>query len=497
MGDVSISWVVIIVSVLSYLILMDKWRAAKLPKNIPPGPPKLPLIGHLHLLRGGLPQHLLRGITQKYGPVAHVQLGELFSVVLSSTEAARQAMKVLDPNFADRFVNIGSRIMWYDSEDIIFSRYNDHWRQIRKICVSELLSPKNVRSFGYIRQDEMASLIRLFESSEGKPVNVSEEISKTVCTIVSRVAFGSAVKDQSLLLNLVKESLRMASGFELADLFPSSWLLNLLCFNKYRLWRMRARLDNFLDGFLEEHRVKKSGEFGGEDIIDVLYRMQKDSQMKVPITNNGIKGFIYDVFSAGTDTSAATILWALSELMRYPEKMAKAQAEVRESLKGKTNVDLTEVHELKYLRSAVKEALRLHPPFPMIPRLCVQESEVTGYTIPANTRILINVWSIGRDPLYWEDPDTFNPDRYDEVPRDIIGNDFELIPFGSGRRICPGLHFGLANIEVPLAQLLYHFDWKLPPGMTAADIDMTEKTGLSGPRKNPLILVPIIHKPTS
>nr|P0DO38.1 RecName: Full=Cytochrome P450 71D180; AltName: Full=Carvacrol synthase; AltName: Full=Carveol synthase; AltName: Full=Gamma-terpinene hydroxylase; AltName: Full=Limonene hydroxylase [Thymus vulgaris]QEU48954.1 cytochrome P450 monooxygenase CYP71D180 [Thymus vulgaris] len=495
--DISISWVVIIVFVLSYLILMDKWRASKLPGNLPPSPPKLPVIGHLHLLRGGLPQHVLRGITQKYGAVAHLQLGEVHSVVLSSAESTKQAMKVLDPTFADRFDSIGSQIMWYNNDDMIFSRYNDHWRQIRKICVSELLSPRNVRSFGFIRQDEMARLIRVFESSEGAAINASEEISKMSCAIVCRAAFGSVLKDQGKLADLVKEALSMASGFELADLYPSSWLLNLLCFNKYRLQRMRGRLDNILDGFLEEHKVKKSGEFGGEDIIDVLYRMQKDTEMKAPITNNGIKGFIFDVFSAGTETSATTIQWALSELMKNPEKMVKAQAEVREKLKGKTNPDVADVQELKYLHSVVKETLRLHPPFPLIPRLCKEECEVTGYTIPAKTRILVNVWSIGRDPAYWKDPDTFNPDRFDEVSRDVIGNDFELIPFGAGRRVCPGLHFGLANVEVPLAQLLYHFDYKLPSAMTAADMDMSETPGLSGPRKNPLIMIPTIHNPTS
>lgn len=291
--DVPISWVAIILVISSYFIFMNKWRAAKLPENLPPSPPKLPVIGHLHLLRGGLPQHVLRGITQKYGAVAHLQLGEVYSVVLSSAESTKQAMKVLDPTFADRFDSIGSQIMWYNNNDMIFSRYNDHWRQIRKICVSELLSPKNVRSFGFIRQDEMARLIRVFESSVGVPINASEEISKMSCAIVCRAAFGSVLKDQGLLADLVKEALGMASGFELADLYPSSWLLNLLCFNKYRLRRMRQRLDDILDGFLEEHRVKKSGEFGGEDIIDVLYRMQKDSENKVPITNNGIKGFIF------------------------------------------------------------------------------------------------------------------------------------------------------------------------------------------------------------
>lgn len=162
-----LSWLFILVASSYFMLSVMKQR--RVPKseakNLPPSPPKLPVISHLHLLWGGLPQHVLRSISQKHGPVAHVQLGDVYSVVLSSAEAARQAMKVLDPNFADRFDNIGSRIIWYDNDDIIFSPYNEHWRQMRKIYVSELLSPKNVRSFGLIRQDETARLIRLLEAS--------------------------------------------------------------------------------------------------------------------------------------------------------------------------------------------------------------------------------------------------------------------------------------------------------------------------------------------
>nr|Q6WKZ1.1 RecName: Full=Cytochrome P450 71D18; AltName: Full=(-)-(4S)-Limonene-6-hydroxylase [Mentha x gracilis]Q9XHE8.1 RecName: Full=Cytochrome P450 71D18; AltName: Full=(-)-(4S)-Limonene-6-hydroxylase [Mentha spicata]AAD44150.1 cytochrome p450 [Mentha spicata]AAQ18706.1 limonene-6-hydroxylase [Mentha x gracilis] len=489
-----LSAIIILVATYIVSLLINQWRKSKSQQNLPPSPPKLPVIGHLHFLWGGLPQHVFRSIAQKYGPVAHVQLGEVYSVVLSSAEAAKQAMKVLDPNFADRFDGIGSRTMWYDKDDIIFSPYNDHWRQMRRICVTELLSPKNVRSFGYIRQEEIERLIRLLGSSGGAPVDVTEEVSKMSCVVVCRAAFGSVLKDQGSLAELVKESLALASGFELADLYPSSWLLNLLSLNKYRLQRMRRRLDHILDGFLEEHREKKSGEFGGEDIVDVLFRMQKGSDIKIPITSNCIKGFIFDTFSAGAETSSTTISWALSELMRNPAKMAKVQAEVREALKGKTVVDLSEVQELKYLRSVLKETLRLHPPFPLIPRQSREECEVNGYTIPAKTRIFINVWAIGRDPQYWEDPDTFRPERFDEVSRDFMGNDFEFIPFGAGRRICPGLHFGLANVEIPLAQLLYHFDWKLPQGMTDADLDMTETPGLSGPKKKNVCLVPTLYK---
>lgn len=166
-------------------------------------------------------------------------------------------------------------------------------------------------------------------------------------------------------------------------------------------------------------------------------------------------------------------------------------------MKGKTNVDVKDVQKLKYLKWVVKETLRLYPPFPLIPRQCREEIEVDGYSIPTKSRIMINVWSLARDPEYWDEAEMFRPERFDGISTDFFGKDFEYLPFGAGRRICPALDFGVANVEVPLAQLLYHFDWKLPQGMRVSDMDMSVAQGLSGPRKNPLFLVPTPYSPST
>nr|UVW45066.1 (+)-limonene 3-hydroxylase [Agastache rugosa] len=496
MEVVEVCWALIL-AVSSYIIL-KQWRELKSQEKyskLPPSPPKVPVIGHLHLFWRELPQHALWRVAEKYGPVAHVQLGEVFTVVLSSAETAKEALQTLDPACADRFDSISSKIMWYDNKDIIFSPFNEHWRHMRKICVSELLSARNVRSFGFIRQDEMSRLILSLQSSSGSAVDMTEKICTMTCSIICRAAFGSVIKDYEVLVDLVKQALSMASGFELPDLFPSSKLVNMLSWNKSRLWKMRRRVDAIVEAIVEEHRLKQSGEFGGEDIIDVLLRMEKDSNVKIPITINAIKAFIFDTFSAGTETSSTTTLWVMAELMKNPAVMAKAQAEVRAALKGKSSVDVDDVQELKYLKSVVKETMRMHPPIPLLPRQCREECEVNGYTIPKKARVVVNIWSMGRDPKYWDEPHTFRPERFDHVSKDFMGNDFELIPFGAGRRICPGLNFGLANVEVPMAQLLYHFDWKLPPGVNLADIDMDETPGLTGVRRENLVLIPTPYNP--
>lgn len=174
--------------------------------------------------------------------------------------------------------------------------------------------------------------------------------------------------------------------------------------------------------------------------------------------------------------------------------MAKAQAEVREVLKGKAHVEESDLNKLKYLKAITKESFRLHPPVPLIPREATKECKINGYKIPLNSRILINAMAIGRDPNYWADPEKFEPDRFLESPVDFPGTNFELLPFGSGKRSCPGIAFATASIEFVLASLLYHFDWKLPEGEAMEELDMTEAFAATVTRMNNLnvIAVPFI-----
>lgn len=187
----------------------------------------------------------------------------------------------------------------------------------------------------------------------------------------------------------------------------------------------------------------------------------------------------------------------MSEMMRKPDVMAKAQREIRESLKGKKKrrIDENDIQELGYLKCVIKETLRLHSPGPLIPRECREDCQIDGYYIPKKTRIIINAWAIGRDKEHWFDPECFIPERFENNSIDFWGNHYEYIPFGSGRRMCPGASFGLANVELPLSLLLYHFDWKLPRELNPKDLDMSETIGLACSRKKDLNLIPTLYYP--
>lgn len=184
----------------------------------------------------------------------------------------------------------------------------------------------------------------------------------------------------------------------------------------------------------------------------------------------------------------------MSELVKNPRIMETAQAEVRRVFDEKLYVDEANLHELKYLKSVIKETLRLHAPVPLLlPRECSERCKINGYEIPAKSKVIVNAWAMGRDPKYWIEAEKFYPERFLDSAVDYKGADFQFIPFGAGRRMCPGLTFGIANIELILANLLFHFDWKMPNENKPEDLDMTESFGLAVRRKHDLYLIPSMY----
>lgn len=197
------------------------------------------------------------------------------------------------------------------------------------------------------------------------------------------------------------------------------------------------------------------------------------------------------MLAGSMDTSATAIEWAISDLLKHPRVMKKLQAELEKVVGMKRKVEETDLEKLEYLEMIIKESFRMHPVAPLlIPHQSIEDCMVGDFFIPKKSRVIVNAWAIMRDPNSWADPEKFWPERFEGSNIDIRGRDFQLIPFGSGRRGCPGIQLGLTVVRLVVAQLVHCFDWKLPNGMLPDDLDMIEEFGLTMPRAHHLIAIP-------
>nr|CAB3449737.1 unnamed protein product [Digitaria exilis] len=371
-------------------------------------------------------------------------------------------------------------------QGVIFAPYSDHWRLLRKILMTELLSARRVEAFRHIREDEAARLVASLAASS----------SVFMADASVRAILGDRLPDRAAFLRMIKRGQNPSALFDLRDLFPSSWIIRMLP-RGGKAERHRQEMFRLMDDILVNHRERTTAA-GEQDKImaDVLLRIQKEGDMRVSLSNGVIRAVLIDVVGAALDTSSTTLQWAMAELIANPRVMHKAQLEVRQVMAGQQHgVSEAALRDLHYLKSVIKQTLRLHPPAPFVPRVCLEDCVIQGYHVPQGTIAITNVWAISRDPKYWDDPDTFKPERFEsDNCLDYKGFDFEFTPFGVGRRMCPGINFSHANVEIGLASLLYHFDWKLPNGEKPEEMDMTEDWGVNVTRKSKLVLHPIPFK---
>ncbi|PQP95578.1 premnaspirodiene oxygenase [Prunus yedoensis var. nudiflora] len=321
--------------------------------------------------------------------------------------------------------------------------------------------------------------------------------------VVSRAAFGNKCKYQHEFTLLLGEILLLASGFNIVDLYPSLTFLRSMSGMKPAMMKIQKKIDVILQDIVREHKMKREATRKGfgrlgedeEDLVDTLLNYEEANKHEFHLTTDQIKDVIMDIFSAGSETSATTIEWAMSELLKNPRVMEKAQLEVRQVCEGKNKIEEEDVQKLHYLKLVVKETFRLRPSVTLVQREARERCEIGGYTIPAKAKIIVNAYAIGRDPKLWADPECFQPERFQGSSIDFKGNNFELLPFGAGRRICPGISFATSNIELGLAQLLYHFNWNLPNGTKLEALDMAENFGITNRRKNHLHLIATTYIP--
>ncbi|CAL4940165.1 unnamed protein product [Urochloa decumbens] len=485
--------------------VLKRFLGPKPPRHYPPGPWKLPVIGSMHHLVNVLPHRALRDLAGAHGPLMMLQLGETPLVVVSSREMSRQVLKTHDANFATRPKLLTGEIVLYRWADILFSPSGEYWRKLRQLCAAEVLSPKRVLTFRHIREQEVRDDDH-GESGGEDTSSRADDASGPERDVLQpgdqhrlpRVLREQTEEDE--YLKAMKTGVSLASGFTIPDLFPS-WRPVLAAVTGMRrtLEDVHKTVDSTLEAVIEERQPvrdekARSGKSAAaaeeaENLVDLLIGLQERGSSGFHLNRDSIKAIIFDMFTAGTGTLASSLDWGMSELMGNERVMSKLQGEIRAAFRGKAAVMEADIQaaDLPYLKLVIKETLRLHPPVPLlVPRESIDECEIEGYKIPAKSRVIVNAWAIGRDPKYWDDAEEFKPERFEGNTMDFMGSSYEYIPFGAGRRMCPGISYGLPVLDMALVQLLYHFNWSLEEGVN--EVDMTEAPGLGVRRKSPLLL---------
>ncbi|XP_054787729.1 cytochrome P450 CYP736A12-like [Prosopis cineraria] len=457
----------------------------------PPSPPGLPVLGHLHLL-GELPHRSLQTLATTYGPIMSLSLGHVPTIVLSTANAAELFIKSNDVVFANRPLLQAFEYFSYGFKGLVFSEYGPYWRGMRRLCKLNLLSASKVESFAPLRMKEVEKMVKEVDRAvmANQIVNLSEVVNDVLESMVYKTILGCDIKKNHGLdlKGIVQEVMRLSGAFNLADYVP--WL-GVFDFQgmRRRFKRIGKALDEVLEEILKEHEEASSSKANHNDFIDILLSLMHEDD---DIDRTNIKAIVVDMIGAALETSATIIVWALSELLRNPMVMKALQHELDTVIGPDNLVEEKDIGKLDYLEMVVKETFRLHPAGSLLPRETVEDVEVGGYYVAKKTRIMVNMWALGRDPKAWpEKTEEFWPERFLETEVDFRGRDSLIfMPFGTGRRGCPGIQLGLCTVKLVVAQLIHCFRWELPSGMTPEDLDMKEKFGLSMPKAEHLLAVP-------
>uniref|UniRef100_A0A0E0B3H3 Flavonoid 3'-monooxygenase n=1 Tax=Oryza glumipatula TaxID=40148 RepID=A0A0E0B3H3_9ORYZ len=488
------SWASVLVIVLAAVVflLATILRHGRRAYRLPPGPNPWPIIGNLNLI-GALPHRSIHELSKRYGPLMQLRFGSFPVVVGSSAEMARFFLKSHDIVFTDRPRTAAGKHTTYNYTDILWSPYGAYWRLARKMCVTELFSARRLESFEHIRGEEVRALLRDLHGAAA-PVLLRDYLTWGSSSAGNGGGGeGTSPAATPEEFKMMMDELFLLSGvLNIGDFIP--WLdwLDLQGYIR-RMKRVGKKLDRFMEHVLDEHdkvRRQQGDRFAARDLVDVLLQLADDPNLEVQLRRDNVKALTQDLIAGGTDTSAITVEWAISELLRKPEILAKATEELDRVVGRGRLVTETDMPSLPYVEAIVKETMRVHPVAPLLaPHVAREDASVGGYDIPAGTRVLVNVWTIARDPALWDSPEEFMPERFIGSKIDVKGQDFQLLPFGSGRRMCPGHSLGLKVIQLSLASLLHGFEWRLPDGVSAGELSMEEVFGLSTPRKVPLEVV--------
>ncbi|XP_043709737.1 cytochrome P450 81Q32-like [Telopea speciosissima] len=466
-------------------------------KHFPPAPTALPILGHLHLLKKPL-HRTLEALAGQYGPILSLQFGSRSVLVVSSPSAIEECFTKNDIILANRPYCFAGEHLAYNYTTVGWSPYGHHWRILRRVTAIEIFSSNSLQTSSIIRNKEVTHLVRqLYRGSDGKLQEIelkSVFFQLTLNIAMEMVAAKRLFGDEDFDVELREKFLEMKKGQSNPTMF-----MNMLDFLPFLRWvgfvgeeknmvRFHRKRDAFLQGLIDDERRERmsdtgkamNGERRKKTLVDTLLCLQQAEPEYY--SDDIIKGIIAVLFTAGTDTSALTLEWAMSLLLNHPEALQKAREEIDNNVEQGCLIEDSDLAKLPYLRCIINETLRLFPVAPLLlPHVSSEECTIGGYDVHPGTIVLVNAWAVHRDPKIWFEPTSFKPERFDGIEGEREG--YKFIPFGLGRRGCPGAAMGMRMVSLALGALLHCFEWvRVGP----EKVDLREDQGLTMPKAKPL-----------
>ncbi|KAJ8770763.1 hypothetical protein K2173_021410 [Erythroxylum novogranatense] len=497
--EVSVLFMYLFLSLIFLFVALKFYQSNIRRTNLPPSPRSLPIIGHLHLLKP--PMHrTLHKLAKIYGPIYSLRFGSQLVVVVSSSAAAEECFTKNDIVLANRPKLFVGKLLGYNYTTLTQAPYGDHWRNLRRVGAIEIFSAHRLNVLSNIRQDEVKRLVaRLSRDSrhDFALVELKSMFQELTFNIMMRMVagkryYGDNVSDENeakRFRGIMRELVSFGGTSNPGDFLP---ILNWIDGGKFKksVTRLANETDKFLQGLIDEHRTTKGDLKNKNTIIGHLLSLQESHPEYY--TDEIIKGFILVLLLAGTDTSSITMEWAMTNLLNNPTTLMKAREELDTEVGDECLVDEPTTFKLPYLKNIIFETLRLFPAAPLlVPHMASDDCTVGNYNVPQGTILLVNAWTIHRDPTLWDKPTDFVPERFDGGD----GESHKLMPFGLGRRSCPGSGLAQRVVGLTLATLVQCFDWRR---VDDTEIDMTEGKGITMHKIKPLEALcksrPIINK---
>ncbi|XVF15665.1 hypothetical protein REPUB_Repub09cG0174100 [Reevesia pubescens] len=471
-----------------------------------------PIIGHLHLLSSKeILYRTLFALSQKYGPVFSIRLGSHKALVIGNSEMAKECLTIHDKAFATRPSLSASKLLGYDYAMFGFAPYGNYWREMRKITTLELLSNHRLDMFNFkqIRASEVhigiKDLYKTWTTKRRGSDSVLVDMKQWFADLTHNMAFNIVVGkryygatadsadegDARQMQKSIKEYFHLFGAFVLSDAIPFLGRLDIGGYKK-AMKRIAEELDVFVQGWLDEHKQKRQlggGRKEDQDFMDVMLTVTEDAKLSgFDVDADTItKATCLNLILGAADSNMVPLIWGLALLLNNRQALKKAKEELATYVGKDRHVEESDIKNLVYLQAIVKETLRLYPPSPILAlRAAMEECTLSnGYHVTPGTRLLINAWQIHHDERSWTNPNEFQPERFLTTHKDLDlkGQNFDLIPFGAGRRACSGVSLALQVIHLSLASVLHCFEIETPGN---APVDMTESPSLANVKATPL-----------